>query len=81
MQHEHPHKEAPTATKPWYTQTGWQVTLVVALFLTPYLIYSHFGHLREALPFLFLLLCPLLHLFMHGGHGGHGSHGGPTPPK
>ena len=23
-----------------------------------------------------LLLCPLMHLFMHGGHGGHGSHGG-----
>jgi hypothetical protein len=30
-----------------------------------------------ALPFLFLFLlaCPLLHLFMHGGHGGHGGHG------
>ncbi|HIE56304.1 MAG TPA: DUF2933 domain-containing protein, partial [Chromatiaceae bacterium] len=22
-----------------------------------------------------LLLCPLMHIFMHGGHG-HGSHGG-----
>jgi hypothetical protein len=26
------------------------------------------------LPFLFLLACPLLHLFMHGGHGSHGGH-------
>jgi hypothetical protein len=23
-----------------------------------------------------LLLCPLLHFFMHRGHGGHGGHGG-----
>jgi len=27
------------------------------------------------LPFLLLLACPLLHVFMHGGHG-HGGHGG-----
>jgi hypothetical protein len=27
-------------------------------------------HILGALPWLFLLLCPLLHLFMHG-HGGH----------
>ena len=74
MPHEHLHKEVPPATKPWYTQTGWQVTLVVALFLTPYLIYSHYGHLKEALPFLFILLCPLMHLFMHRSHGGPGGH-------
>jgi hypothetical protein len=22
-----------------------------------------------------LLLCPLMHIFMHRGHGGHGGHG------
>jgi hypothetical protein len=22
-----------------------------------------------------LLLCPVIHLFMHRGHGGHGGHG------
>jgi hypothetical protein len=26
------------------------------------------------LPFLLILACPLLHMFMHGGHGGHGDH-------
>lgn len=25
-----------------------------------------------ALPYLILLLCPLMHIFMHKGHGGHG---------
>ena len=32
---------------------------------------EHRAHLLGALPYVLLLLCPLLHLF-HGGHGGHG---------
>lgn len=37
---------------------------------------EHEVHILGALPYLLLLLCPLMHLFMHGGgHGGHG-HGG-----
>ena len=27
------------------------------------------------LPLAILLLCPLMHVFMHKGHGGHGGHG------
>lgn len=34
---------------------------------------EHEAHLLGALPYLLLLLCPLLHLFMHGG--GHNHHG------
>lgn len=37
-----------------------------------FLLTEHTAHLFGALPFLLLLLCPLMHLFMHGGHGGHG---------
>lgn len=35
---------------------------------------EHSAHIQLALPYLpylLLLLCPLLHIFMHGGHG-HG---------
>lgn len=32
---------------------------------------EHKAHLLGALPYVLLLLCPLMHLF-HGGHGGHG---------
>ena len=39
-----------------------------------FLLTEHRAHLFGALPFAFLLACPLLHFFMHGGHGGHGSH-------
>ncbi len=37
-----------------------------------YVITEHQAHLWGWLPFLLLLACPLMHLFMHGGHGGHG---------
>ena len=50
-----------------------------------YLIAEHRAHLWLALPWLpwlLLLACPLLHIFMHGGHGGHGGSGdvGEDPP-
>ena len=35
---------------------------------------EHRAHVLGALIFLPLLLCPLMHMFMHGGHGGHGAH-------
>jgi hypothetical protein len=36
---------------------------------------EHRAHLLGILPYVLLLLCPILHL-LHGGHGGHdGSHG------
>lgn len=33
---------------------------------------AHLSGLLSWLPWLILLACPLLHLFMHGGHGSHG---------
>lgn len=40
--------------------------LVVAVV---YLLTEHTVHVFGALPWLLLALCPLMHLFMHGGHG------------
>jgi len=40
-----------------------------------FLVMEHQAHLSgvlKYLPFLLLLLCPLMHFFMHGSHGGHG---------
>ena len=40
-----------------------------------YLLTEHLQHTLGALPYVVLLLCPLMHLFMHRGHGhGHGQH-------
>jgi hypothetical protein len=56
------------------TPLGWAITLALAA-LGAYLLFAHTGHLLTALPYLLLLACPLMHLFMHGGHGHrHGDH-------
>lgn len=36
-----------------------------------FLVSEHWAHLVPVLPWLLLLSCPLMHLFMHHGHGGH----------
>jgi hypothetical protein len=51
-----------------------------------FLLTEHLAHTIQALPWVIVLLCPLMHVFMHRGHGGHGgshdphdagTHGGP----
>ena len=36
-----------------------------------YLVTEHTAHLLGALPYLLLLACPLMHVFMHHGHSHH----------
>jgi hypothetical protein len=35
---------------------------------------EHRAHLLGAIPYVLLLLCPVVHLFMHRGRGGHSGH-------
>jgi len=60
-------------------RSGWvlSVFLVIAAF---FLFTEHRAHLFGILPYLLLLACPLMHLFMHHGHGGHPGHQAPKPP-
>ena len=44
------------------------VILAIAAF---FIISEHWLHLVGILPWLLILLCPLMHLFMQGGDGGH----------
>jgi hypothetical protein len=39
-----------------------------------FLLTQHRAHVLGALPYLLLLACPLMHLFMHHGHGKHALH-------
>jgi hypothetical protein len=39
-----------------------------------FLLSEHRAHVLAYLPWLILLACPLMHVFMHGKHGGHGGH-------
>lgn len=53
----------------WYSKSGLAL-LAFAAIAAFFLVTEHQAHVFGALPFILLLLCPLLHLF-HGGHGGH----------
>ena len=54
------------------TPKGYNWILVAFLAIAAFFLFTeHRAHLLGALPFLLLLACPLMHLFMHGGHGGH----------
>ena len=58
----------------WRTPTGVAV-IGFALVAAFYVLREHWAHAFGALPYLILLACPLMHLFMHRGHGHRG--GGP----
>jgi hypothetical protein len=50
--------------------------IVVGAVAAFFLLAEHRAHVFGALPFLLLLACPLMHVFMHRSHGSHGSHRG-----
>ncbi|KAB2916707.1 MAG: DUF2933 domain-containing protein [Hyphomicrobiaceae bacterium] len=73
--HRHPRQAAPEGS--FFTSRAFLVLLGFLAIAVTLLLSEHRAHFLGALPYLFLLTCPLLHFFMHGGHGhgGHGSHG------
>ena len=72
---EHEHESDNDGAMKSRTNIALIVFLVIAVF---FLVTEHRAHLSGWFPYwpyLILLVCPLMHLFMHGGHGhrGHGS--------
>ncbi len=63
----------------WLRSTSGQIFLIFLVIAAFYLITEHTAHVFGALPYILLLLCPLLHLFMHGGHGDHDGHSPQSP--
>ena len=67
MVHKHPSDTGGW----WRSGMGW-VFLAFLAIAAFFLLSEHRAHALGLLPFVLLLLCPLLHLFMHRGHGeGH----------
>ena len=67
----HQHGPAGSSQSP---RPGWRFRTAALGFIAiagALLLFEHRAHAFGALPWLFLLACPLLHFFMHG----HGSHG------
>ena len=55
----------------------WRSRFAIGLFVMGaiaayFLLSEHRAHFFGVLPYLLLLACPLMHVFMHHGHGRHG---------
>ena len=75
MNHEHGHEQGASGGT---SRAKWVFAAFIAI-AAYFLITEHRAHLSGLLyywPFLLLLACPLLHMFMHGGHGSHGDRDG-----
>jgi hypothetical protein len=78
MPHQHATGEPDQHVPLWRARSGIVLCgfLLIAAF---YLLTEHTAHVFGAWPFLLILACPLMHLFMHHGHGG--GHSGDAPAK
>jgi hypothetical protein len=76
LSHQHEDRTAhQSGAKDWarrWIGTASYVALAVLAFL---ILRDHAAHLLSAVPYLLLLACPLMHIFMHGGHGHDHHHG------
>ena len=75
MTHDHSHHDqggAPPGS--FWTSRAFLVFLGFAAIALVLLWEEHKAHILGTIPYLFILACPLMHIFMHGGHGGHGGH-------
>ena len=73
MNHDHTQHDAGPRR---FWGSRYSIGLIVMGAVAAYfLLTEHRAHFFAALPFLLLLACPLMHVFMRHGHGGHsGSH-------
>lgn len=59
------------SVKNTFSRKIWWIIFVIGLVGLVFLLRDHTSHVFSVLPYLILLACPLIHLFMHKGHSGH----------
>ena len=67
-----PSQHSGPASRGFFRSPEGIALIVFALVGGFYLWSEHRAHLFGALPYILLLACPFMHLFMHRGHRGHG---------
>lgn len=51
-----------------FSKKTWIMIFIIGLIGLGSLFKNHTTHILSVLPYLILLACPLMHIFMHGGH-------------
>ena len=75
MDHQHEHGTGPEGSSASFFKSPVGVAVaMLALIAAFYVLREHWQHVAGSWPYLLLLACPLMHVFMHHGHG-HGQHG------
>ncbi|MDI3358363.1 DUF2933 domain-containing protein [Pseudomonas sp. UYIF39] len=75
----HQHSVGNAGPPFWRSKMGVVLIMLVAIGVF-YVVREHFSHVSPYLiylPYLILLICPLMHFFGHG-HGGYGGHVNPS---
>lgn len=55
-----------------FSRPVWTVIGIIGIVGLIFLLKEHTNHVFSVIPYLILLACPFMHIFMHGGHGkGH----------
>ena len=70
---ERTHPVGAEAAPSWWRSRAGAAVIGFALVGAFYVLREHWGHALGALPYVLILACPLMHLFMHCGHDRHGS--------
>jgi Protein of unknown function (DUF2933) len=74
MNHDHNSQPGHIPAPPFWRSRYGLGLVVFGAVAAYFLLSEHRAHFFGALPFLLLLACPLMHVFMHHGHGGHDHH-------
>ena len=67
-------KQETEQHKTWWRSRSGIALISFALIAGFFLLSEHRAHVLEWFPWILLIACPLLHVFMHGGHGGGKGH-------
>lgn len=57
--------------RPWWQNTSCLIAIAALGVALLYLAFVHIDHVLKILPLLFILACPLMHVFMHRGQKKH----------
>ena len=57
-----------------FSKKTWIVIAIIGVFGLIFLLRTHTSHVLSVIPYLILLLCPFMHIFMHKNHGSYTDH-------